>query len=335
MLARLLGGGLKKGAIIEVAGWEDAGKTSLSIALAADIQSRAPEGRNHVVMVNFEMAEDRLWWAQLGLRTDDAHFTMLRPKTLEEGMADMADLLESGEVCAVVVDSVYAAASRGSKQVMENWQDPKKGIGTGGGIGVEARQWGAAWTATKGMFVDHDAVCIAVNQQRIKIEMGGGGKKKSYGPPPTTTPRGSALKFYAWVRLELTGRLLLDSDNKKRNDVDGKSVRVRVIKNKTSGDQRGFTQYDLIRGEGFDMTGEVIELAKEAGIIKQKGGWYYCGKKHKIHGAAKLRAWVESSERVRDVLSKLVQKWLANKDDEELFEDVDIENDDDEEDEDY
>ena len=40
-LARLLGGGVKKGSIVEVYGPEDAGKTSFSVAVAGMIQRRA------------------------------------------------------------------------------------------------------------------------------------------------------------------------------------------------------------------------------------------------------------------------------------------------------
>jgi len=301
--------------------------TSLVVAIAGMIQRAAPEGKKHVVMVNFEIVEDRVWWATLGLQTDDDHFTMIANVPLEEGIGALADLIRSGEVCCAIVDSVYAASSRANDELLNNWADPKGKQGGGGGIGVEARQWGVAWTAMKGLFTEFGVICLAVNQVRIKIEMGGGGKK-SYGPPPTTTPRGSALKFYAWIRLELTGRLLVDDKNKKRTDVDGRQIRIRVIKNKTSGDQRGLCHYDLIRGQGFDLTNELIELAKEAGAIRQKGGWYYIGKATKVQGAAKLRAWVEAEPRRRDVLRQVVKRYLSKVDDDELFEEVNLDADD-------
>ena len=323
MLGRLLGGGLKKGAVIEIAGWEDAGKTSLAIALAAAIQRAAPEGKNHVVMVNFEIVEDRVWWAQLGLKTDDDHFTMIADVPLEEGIGALADLIRSGEVCAAIVDSVYAASSRANDELLANWADPKGKQGGGGGIGVEARQWGVAWTAMKGLFTQFGVICLAVNQVRVKIEMGGGGGKKSYGPPATTTPRGSALKFYAWIRLELSGRMLVDEKDKRRTDVDGRKIRIKVIKNKTSGDQRGFTNYDLIRGQGFDFTSEVIDLCLEAGTIRKSGAWYYVGRKEKavkLQGRAKLREWIEQDPRRREVLTQVVQRHLGRVEDDELFE---------------
>ena len=95
-LARLLGGGVKKGSIVEVYGPEDAGKTSFSVAVAGMIQRRAAKKQKHVVMLNFELAEDRPWWATLGLLTDDAHFTMLKEIPLEEGVAAVLQHLRQG-----------------------------------------------------------------------------------------------------------------------------------------------------------------------------------------------------------------------------------------------
>lgn len=320
-LNRLLGhGGIKHGGIMEIYGPEDSAKTSIAIALAADIQAAAPEGCDKVLMLNYEMPYDFKWWRILGLKTDRAHFVMLQPKTLEEGMADMADLVETGEVCAVIIDSVYAASAKDSRDVMKNWADPKKGGGTGGGISVEARQWAAAWTATKGMFVEYDTICIAVNQARFDMNMRGG-KARGAGPRMKST-RGDALKFYAWIRLELRGSVLVDGENNMRTDVDGRRVKIRVIKNKTSDKARGIAFYDVIRGDGFDLTQEVIDLALEFDVITHNGGGHYvCWNGKKIHGKAKLRDWIEFTPKVKDVLIRAVEKYLERQEVEEDEED--------------
>lgn len=318
---RMLGGGLKAGAIIELFGFEDSGKTSTAAAFAADVQQASPPGKRTVVFCNFEGPQPYRWWRTLGLDTteegDHPAFVQLRPKTLEEGMADVYDLCESGEVCCVVIDSVYAAAAKGSAKVMENWRDPKKGGGTGGGLSVEARQWGIAWTALKGSFQDHDIVVIAVNQMRELIETSGP-PRKGWMSKPTTTPRGHALKFYAWVRIEMQGRVLVDEDGGLRKDVDGKRVRMRIIKNKTSDDARGIVDYDLIRGFGFDLVGDLISCATEAGAINAKGGGFYEIGTKRIRGKLALREWVEGSQRVQAVLKQYVERWMAKKPLEEL-----------------
>ena len=315
-------GGLRAGAILELYGPEDSGKSSESIALAADIQASAPEGKNHVVLVNYEGPEPWRWWRTLGLRTDKAHFTQLRPKTLEEGIGDMADLVQSGEVCAVIIDSVYAAEAKAGRDMLKSWQDPKAKTQGKGGMAVEARAWGTAWTAIKGIFQEFDCVCIAVNQVREVIDAGGR-PTKGYSGPKLTSPRGKALKFYAWVRLELRGLPLIDDSGDLRKDVDGRRVRMRVIKCKTSDEPRGTVEYDLIRGVGFDVVADLIQCCLDAGAIKHRGGGHYeCGK-HKIRGKAALRAWVEGSDHVRGVLEQVVDKWLAKQEIEDIVLEVD------------
>ena len=103
----------------------------------------------------------------------------------------------------------------------------------------------------------------------------------------------------------------MDESNTMRTDVDGRRVKIRVIKNKTSDEAKGIAFYDVIRGVGFDMTAEVIDLALECGAIKHGGGGHYTCGKRKIHGRAKLRAWIEESEKVRDVLTRAVETYLA------------------------
>jgi len=319
LLNQLLGGGVIPGAIIEMFGFEDSGKSSLSTAIAADVQAwwraNGNSTKTHIVIVNYENPEPWKWWGILGIDLEkDAdgegvYFTQLRPQSLEEGMADMIDLVESGQVCAVIIDSVYAATAKGSKNIKEDWQNPKKGGGSGGGIAVEARQWGMAWTAFKTVFMEHQVVVIAVNQMREKIETGGG-KKPGFHGKPVTTPRGHALKFYAWVRLKLRGKFMPD----KAEGVDGKIINIKVVKNKTSDDGLGQCEYPLVRGVGFDLISDLINLALQAGVIKGGGGGHFQIGKTKIRGKDRLREIILERPKVKAAIEKSVEKWLTRVD---------------------
>lgn len=298
----LLGGGVKAGSIIEIYGPEDSGKSTFSVAVASDIQRRAPKGKKHVVLVNFEGPEPWDWWRTIGLLTDDKHFTQLRPKSLEEGISDMNDLIMTGEVCCVIIDSVYAASSKQSRdKMLESWRDPNKGDGTG--QAVEARQWGKAWTAMKNVFQELDVVVLAVNQIREKIVIGGP-PSKGYGGPPTTTPRGKALKFYAWVRLEVKGLFL---DNK---EIDGIVSQFRVIKNKTSRDGRGRVKYKLIRGVGYDLIDDLIDQGLRYGAIEQtSSSWYQIGE-HRFNGRKNVSAFISENDDVRAEIEAAVKRGI-------------------------
>jgi len=310
MLNALLGGGFVPGAIIEMFGSEDSGKTSLSFCCASDIQNywkTKGSNKTHVVMVNFEGPDPYLWWQTLGMDTSDENFTQLRPTSLEQGMGELYKLMITGEVCAVIIDSVYAASSQESEQMLEKWSS---GTGKGKSMAVEARAWGTAWTALKKTFQDFGIVVFAVNQIREVIDAGFR-PKKSWMGKPTTTPRGKALKFYAWCRLELKGYYIQDLPP----DVDGKNIRIKIIKNKTSNDARGRCEYDLIRGVGFDLVKDLIDISIAKGWIQSKGGWFMVGSE-KIHGRPALIKFISSNQEIQQVLKdRAEQKLLAEVED--------------------
>ena len=89
--------------------------------------------------------------------------------------------------------------------------------------------------------------------------------------------------------------------------------------------QRLGDNYDLIRGEGFDLTDEVISLCLEAGALVAKGSWYWVGKEGvhgKFQGKGKLRAWLEDPEEGENrmqVLRRVANAYLERVSEEDLF----------------
>lgn len=307
-LNAVLGGGLFPGSVVEIFGPNDAGKTALALALAADVQKAAPKRKRHVFLSHFEQRQtDAIWkWRRtLGLDTDDLAFTEDRPRTLEVGLSNAVKHIRTGELSAWVVDSVFAGGSKDGAAVVEGWGDSKP---KNKSVGLEARIWGEAWTAIVPLLAETGTIAIAINQERVVINMGGW--KSSYGPE-VSSPRGAALKFYAWQRLYLSARGL---DPKRWGDAgaDGRSVQVKVIKNGASDAARGKCRYDLIRGVGWDLEGDMLDLALEAGAITGNGkGRFSIQGKLVASSFDRLREFVGKSEKVRAWLAASVSSYLS------------------------
>jgi recombination protein RecA len=89
---------------------------------------------------------------------------------------------------------------------------------------------------------------------------------------PETTPGGRALKFYASVRIDIrrTGTL-------KEGDVAvGNRVRTRIVKNKVAPPFRD-AEFDIMFDEGISLSGDLIDLAVEVGVVDQSGSWFSYG----------------------------------------------------------
>jgi recombination protein RecA len=106
-----------------------------------------------------------------------------------------------------------------------------------------------------------NTVVIFTNQLREKIGVMFGN--------PETTPGGNALKFYASVRLDIRRIQSIKSGN----DIIGNRTRVKVKKNKVA---PPFTEceFDIMYNEGISVSGDVLDLATNYGIVDKRGAYF-------------------------------------------------------------
>lgn len=60
---------------------------------------------------------------------------------------------------------------------------------------------------------------------------------------------------------------------KEGEEISGNRVRVKVVKNKIAPPFR-IAEFDIMYNEGISVTGDVLDLAVERGIVGKSGAWY-------------------------------------------------------------
>lgn len=128
-------------------------------------------------------------------------------------------------------------------------------------VGLQARLMSQALRKITANVGRANCIVIFLNQLRQKIGV-------SYGSPETTTG-GTALKFYASVRLDIRRIQTL----KKGTEEFGIRAKVKVAKNKVAPPFR-IAEFDIIFGKGISTLGCLVDLAEEMNIIVRKGAWY-------------------------------------------------------------
>lgn len=239
--------GLPKGRIIEIYGPESSGKTTIAIHAIAECQKQG----GIAAFIDAEHAFDRFYAAGLGVDVDNLLIT--QPDYGEQALEIAENLIRSGAIDIIVVDSVAALVPR--SEIEGEMGDSK--------MGLQARLMSQAMRKLTSAIGRTNCCCIFINQLREKIGV-------MFGNPETTTG-GNALKFYASVRLDIrkTGSAIKD----KEGNVIGNHVKVKVAKNKLAPPFR-IALFDIVYGKGVSKTGEIVDLGVEYDIIGKSGSWY-------------------------------------------------------------
>jgi recombination protein RecA len=279
-LDRALGvGGYPRGRVVEVFGNEASGKTTLALHAIAQVQAQG----GVAAFVDAEHALDVTYARKLGVRLED--LLVSQPDTGEQALEITEQLVRSGAVDLVVIDSVAALVPRA--EIEGEMGDAH--------MGVQARLMSQALRKLTGAVSKSGTVIFFINQIRMKIGV-------VFGNPETTTG-GNALKFYSSVRLEIR-RL---ANLKEGETVIGNRVRVKVVKNKVAPPFQE-TEFDVLYGQGISRGGEVLDLAVALGLIEKSGSHYVLDGERIGQGRERAVEWLRERP---SVLESLASKLLG------------------------
>src|SRR5207253_6197161 len=244
-------GGLPRGRIVEIYGPESSGKTTLAQHVAAEVQKRG----GIAAIVDAEHAMDPEYAKALGVNVEE--LLISQPDTGEQALEITEQLVRSGAVDIVIIDSVAALVPRAEIEGEMGDSLP----------GLQARLMSQALRKLTAVISKSRASVIFINQLREKIGVVFGN--------PEVTPGGRALKFYSSVRIELRRAESL----KQGTDVIGNRVRAKIVKNKVAAPFRT-AEFDILfsgKHRGISREGDIVDLGVDGNVLKKMGAFFSFG----------------------------------------------------------
>ena len=269
-------GGLPRGRIVECYGQESSGKTTLALHVVANAQKAG----GVAAFIDAEHALDPQYAKKIGVNLDD--LIVSQPNSGEEALTICEQLVKSGALDVVVVDSVAALTPQA--EIDGNMGDSH--------MGLQARLMSQAMRKLTATIAQTKTLLIFTNQVREKIGVMFGN--------PETTPGGKALKFYASCRLQVQR---IGAIKNTAGQVVGNRTRVKVVKNKVA---PPFTEaeFDILYTCGISYEGSVLDAALSRGVVEKRGSWLSFGDEQLAQGSLATIDYLKANP---DVTAKIVE----------------------------
>ena len=227
--------------------------------LTAEMEDYVEIGPKKVVYVDLEHGFDGAWAETLGVDTDEIGIMQPPDVTAEEILQTVQELIETGEVGLIVLDSIPSLVTSSE---LEKKYGEKTVASLAGLLTVFCRKITALLTR-------YGCTLILINQIRDNLN----------NPYVIQTPGGKAVKFYSSLRILFKiGKPVDFLGNELPQNTEnpaGYIINARLMKQKTAPFDRKDCSYYLMAHSGIRTDMDYAQLAiKRYGIIKKSGGWF-------------------------------------------------------------
>ncbi len=277
-------GGYPKGRVIEIYGPESSGKTTLTLHAIAECQRAG----GIAAFIDAEHAFDRFYAEKLGV--DLGELVISQPDNGEQALEIADNLIRSGAVDALVIDSVAALTPK--SEIEGEMGDSK--------MGLHARLMSQALRKLTASISKTNCTVFFINQLREKIGV-------MFGNPETTTG-GNALKFYASVRIDIRRSTQLKDTE---GGVLGNKTRIKIVKNKVAPPFKT-AEFDIMYGEGISKIGEILDIGVEKDIIEKSGSWFSYGGSKLGQGRDSVKSILKDNPELMEELEQKILEELKS-----------------------
>lgn len=272
-------GGLPRGCITEIFGDEGIGKSSLCLQLVA----RAQQDGLRCLWADVEWSYSPQYASLLGV--DNSKLGLIRERFAEATLEAIEEAVDSGKWDLIILDSIGGILPRA---------EAEKGV-EGKTIGGQAGLIAKFCRRVVPDLSIRNVALVVINHSFIDIMsaklLTSGGRKLAYH---------KALS----IRLKPKyGNTVLKSGDKKV----GKVVVGQVMKNKHAPTEGMELEGQLIFGQGFSASADLLGDAIEKGVITKKGNTYYFGSEKLGIGLGKVRTLLEADAVLTEKIKQALQ----------------------------
>jgi recombination protein RecA len=275
-LDKIIGGGIATRKISELSGKFSVGKSTLAYSIIKNAQSLGMDCL--YADTEFSWSED--YAASLGV--DIKSLDLSQEKYAEETLEAVEGWAKSHKDALVVLDSIGGLLPR---------EEAEKEAGAKV-IGGQAKLVAAFARKIVPVLAANNVALVVLNHVFLDVMSGNlmtsGGWKLGYH---------KSLE----IRLSKTKNLL-----KQGEQVVGRQIEAKIIKNKLSGTQDQSATLNLLYGQGFSVEADLLEEAMDKGVITRKGPNYHF-RSEKFFGVNKIREALKGdlAAQVKDALLQI------------------------------